>query len=477
MIKRRPMSHILVVDDEESICFAFSQCIRHLGHVPHSASNADDALDIISQVKPAIIFLDNRLPGESGISLLEKIRERDRAAAVVIMTAFGTMDTAIDAVKKGAYDYLAKPVDLKQIEDIIHRILKPKNAESISMIHESVPDTDMDQDTIIGTTDAISDIYKMIGLLTTNDVPVLIEGESGVGKELVARAIHNRSHRKNAPFVAINCGAMPENLLESELFGHEKGSFTGADTKKIGKFEYARNGTIFLDEIGDLRFSLQVKLLRVLQEKTIVRVGGLETIPVDSARIITATNKNLLEEMKAGRFRSDLYYRLQLITLKIPPLRERKADIPALVSHFIRKANHELSLQIRGIEKDALSMLMAYQWPGNARELENVIKRGAILSRVDTIGTHNIEFAGSESREEKNQVPGASISDQVTYWFERREDLLPKESRLHSKILSIVEKTLISHALESCGNNQLKASELLGMNRTTLRNKIREFGL
>ncbi|MDA3787111.1 MAG: sigma-54 dependent transcriptional regulator [Desulfobacula sp.] len=471
------MTNILVVDDEESICFAFSQCIRHLGYTSYSASNAVDALEIIRQVRPGIIFLDNRLPGESGISLLEKIRSQDKEVAVVIMTAFGTMDTAIDAVKKGAYEYLAKPVDLNQIEDIIDRILGPRNAESISMINDPAQASEIDENIIIGKTDAISDIYKMIGLLTTNDVPVLIEGESGVGKELVARAIHNRSSRKDKPFVAINCGAMPENLLESELFGHEKGSFTGADAKKIGKFEYAKNGTIFLDEIGDLRFSLQVKLLRVLQEKTIVRVGGLETIPVDSARVITATNKNLLEEMKANRFRSDLYYRLQLITLKIPPLRERKADIPELVSHFIRKANKEINLQIKGIGKDALGMLMDYDWPGNARELENVIKRGAILSRVDTIGAHNIEFAGSENHEEKNLTPNSSISDQVTYWFEKRKDMFPKKGHLYSQVLSIVEKTLISNALEVCNNNQLKASELLGMNRTTLRNKIKEFGL
>ncbi|MCP4373488.1 MAG: sigma-54-dependent Fis family transcriptional regulator [Deltaproteobacteria bacterium] len=471
------MTDILVVDDEESICFAFSQCIKHLGHTPYLASNTTDALEIVKQVTPAIIFLDQRLPGESGLSILEKIHTLNKETAVVMMTAFGTMDTAIDAVKKGAYEYLSKPVDLKQIKDIIERILKPKDVAFISMVEETSQASDVDDDIIIGSTDAISDIYKMIGLLTTNDVPVLIEGESGVGKELVARAIHNKSKRKSAPFVAINCGAMPENLLESELFGHEKGAFTGADSKKIGKFEYAKDGTIFLDEIGDLKFSLQIKLLRVLQEKTIVRVGGLKTIPVDSARVITATNKNLLDEMKAGLFRSDLYYRLQLITLKIPPLRERKADIPELVSHFIRKANKEINLEIKGIAKDALQLLMDHNWPGNARELENVIKRGSILSRIDTIGAHNIEFADSESFEGDFQTLNTSIADQVTYWFEKKDELFPATDKLYASILSIVEESLISNALEACHNNQLKASELLGMNRTTLRNKIREFDL
>jgi DNA-binding NtrC family response regulator len=368
-------------------------------------------------------------------------------------------------------------VDLHQIEDMIERILKPGKAEFVPARDESGNGFSIDEAGIIGSTDAISDIYKMIGLLITNDVPVLIEGESGVGKELVARAIHNRSDRKNFPFVAINCGAMPENLLESELFGHEKGAFTGADTLKIGKFEYAKEGTLFLDEIGDLKFSLQIKLLRVLQEKTIVRVGGLKTIPVGSARVITATNKNLLAEMKAGRFRSDLYYRLQLITLKIPPLRERRADIPELVSHFIRKANREMGLDIKGIEKNALELLMGHHWPGNVRELENVIKRGALLSRVETIGRHNIEFAETQAPEEKDLSSGVSVSDQVRSWFEKREDLFPKTDRLYSDVLAVVEKTLIQNALEVCSNNQLKASELLGMNRTTLRNKIREYGL
>lgn len=471
------MIDILVVDDEESICFAFSQCIKHLGHTPHIASNALDALDIIEKIHPAIVFLDNRLPGESGISLLDKIQSGDRQIAVVIMTAFGTMDTAIDAVKKGAYEYLSKPVDLKQVEDIIAQILKPRDGNTVTMISASSELDSRDENQIIGSTEAISDIYKMIGLLTTNDVPVLIEGESGVGKELVARAIHNRSSRKDSPFVALNCGAMPENLLESELFGHEKGSFSGADATKIGKFEYAKDGTIFLDEIGDLKFSLQIKLLRVLQEKNIVRVGGLSSIQVGSARVITATNKNLLDEVKAGRFRTDLYYRLQLFTLKIPPLRERKKDIPDLVDHFIRKANREMASEIKGIQKDALALLMNHQWPGNIRELENVIKKAVILSRVDTIGSHNIEFADMEKEAGSLPVFPDSIQDQVAYWFESRDNLFPAQSHLYSHILSIVERTLIANALKECNNNQLKTSTLLGMNRTTLRNKINEFGL
>lgn len=473
------MAKILVVDDEENICFAFSQFIKEIGHTPLTASNTTHARRLIKEHQPLIVFLDNRLPGESGLAFMGSIKTISPDTAIVIMTAFGTMDTAIDAVQKGAYEYLSKPVDLDQVEKIIKQIIKQKETDSISIENTGAGLLDEDPDIIIGSTDAISDIYKMIGLLTTNDVPVLIEGESGVGKELVARAIHNRSFRKDKPFVGINCGAMPENLLESELFGYEKGAFTGADKTKIGKFEYAKGGTIFLDEIADLKFSMQIKLLRVLQEKTIVRVGGLVPIPVDSARVITATNKNLLEEMKAGRFRSDLYYRLQLITLNIPPLRERKEDIPELVTHFIKKANKEIHLGIKGIDKEAMDRLMGHHWPGNARELENVIKRGAILTRVDTIGSHHIEFADRDKTGAKT-IKGSifsSIEDQVSIWFNNRKVLFSGEKKIFSNLIGIVEKTLISNALEECRGNQLKTSELLGMNRTTLRNKIKEFGL
>lgn len=471
------MTNILIVDDEEAICFAFSQCISQLGHTPFTASNTSDAAALIQKTDPAIIFLDNRLPGESGLELLERLPTMKTSAAVVIMTAFGTMDTAIDAVKMGAYEYLTKPVDLDQVEQIIKRVLRQRDGRSVSRVNPPQEASGDDPDMIIGSSDAISDIYKMIGLLTTNTVPVLIEGESGVGKELVARAIHYRSQRKNSPFVAINCGAMPDNLLESELFGHEKGAFTSADKTQIGKFEYAKGGTIFLDEIGDLKFSMQVKLLRVLQEKTIVRVGGLESISVDSARVITATNKNLFEEMTAGRFRSDLYYRLQLITLKIPPLRQRKEDIPDLVSHFIKKANQEINKDIKGIEKEALELLTSYHWPGNARELENVIKRGAIFTRSDTIGAHNLEFSASQDASNLPAFSRESVEEQVTRWFENRGEMFPDEKKLYATLISTVGKTLIRLALDTCGNNQLKTSELLGMNRTTLRNKIKEFDL
>lgn len=469
------MACILVVDDEESICFAFSECIKQMGHMPVAASNVEDALGAIREHSPEIVFLDNRLPGESGLSLLKKIQSMENRPVVVIMTAYGTMDTAIDAVKHGAFEYLSKPVDLTRIEEIVHRILHMGDTESVPLTGDSISESDMAADMLIGSSNALSDIYKMIGLLTTNDVPVLIEGESGVGKELLARAIHNRSDRKEAPFVAVNCGAIPEHLIESELFGYEEGAYPGADQRKKGKFETAQNGTLFLDDVSRLNALMQIKLLKALQDKTIQRVGGAQNIQIDSVRMITATDRRLLEEMKSGRFRSDLYYRLQLITLKIPPLRARRADIPDLISHFIKKANLEMSLAVKGIEKNALDRLMEYDWPGNARELENVIKRGAILCRSETIGVHHIELPDTAGSRAFENTDSGSIDSQVAVWYEKRDQMFPEEKKLFARIVSGVEKALIGKALGECNQNQLKASELLGMNRTTLRNKIKEF--
>ena len=323
------MARILVIDDEDKICFAFEQFFHGKGHSTRIASTAEMAMEILREACPEVIFLDIRLPGKSGLSILDEIKSACPEARVVVMTAYGTMDTAVEAMSKGVYEYLTKPIDLDRVDLLLKRMLRSEIVKPISRSGDIGAMAERESRTLIGKSQAIQDIYKMIGLLTTNDVPVLIEGESGVGKELVAQAIHFKSARSAHPFVPINCGAMPDDLLEMELFGHEKGAFTGAEARKIGKFEHAEEGTIFLDEIGDLKFPMQIKLLRALQEKQIVRIGGLEPIPV-RARVIAATNKNLAGEVDAGNFRSDLYYRLQLITLNIPPLRERKEDIPEL---------------------------------------------------------------------------------------------------------------------------------------------------
>ena len=474
------MARILIVDDEEKICFAFEHFLKDKGHTPFVASNGTDALKIVEKKKPHIVFLDIRLPGMSGLSVLDKIKKTCSESMVVIMTAYGTMDTAVQAMRKGAYEYLTKPIDLDIVNDLIKRILRSKVVSPLFCADDpDHPDQwiNRDSNTLIGKSQAIEDIYKMIGLLTTNDVPVLIQGESGVGKELAARAIHFKSERKKFPFVAINCGAMPETLLETELFGHEKGAFTGADTQKTGKFEYAGKGTIFLDEIGDLKFPLQIKLLRVLQEKELVRVGGLESVPV-RARVITATNKNLAQEVESGNFRSDLYYRLQLISLKIPPLRERKEDIPVLVEYFIHKSNMELEKKIRGVEKSAMDKLLAYDWPGNVRELENVIKRATILTRGQILGIHRLDSFKPEDTKSNGSHAEALVQRAVKKWFRQKgSSSFFGPGQIYRNIITSVEKTLINEALEFCENNQVKASELLGINRATLRKKMAEFRL
>ncbi|MBC2711704.1 MAG: sigma-54-dependent Fis family transcriptional regulator [Desulfosarcina sp.] len=471
------MAKILIVDDEEKICFALSAFLKGRGHETIVAATAEDALAIVQSQRPHIVFLDIRLPGRDGLSVLKEIRGAGDDVQVVVMTAHGTMNTAITAIQQGAYDYLTKPMDLDVVAGLVDRMLRSREAERIDMAGDIDPAASADGSTIIGKSQAIQDIYKMIGLLTTNDVPVLIEGESGVGKELVARAIHFKSNRCDRPFVAINCGAMPESLLETELFGHEKGSFTGAAERKIGKFEFAGTGTIFLDEIGELQLPLQIKLLRVLQERQMVRVGGLDPITIH-ARVIAATNKNLTREVDAGRFRSDLYYRLQLITLKLPPLRQRREDIRELTDHFIKKANLELGKVITGIESDAMDRLMAHHWPGNIRELENVIKRAAILTRGDTISLHRLEITEYPEATLKNEASSLPVEQVVQMWFSARgNDGDFEAGRLHAEIMARVEKTLIREALAACDNNQVQASALLGMNRSTFRKKVAEYGL
>ncbi len=469
------MAKILVVDDEEKICIAFEHFIEGLGHRPFVASNVADALLIVEKQSPEIVFLDIRLPGESGMDMLEKLNSERFPGKVIVMTAYGNIDTAINAMQKGAYEYLTKPIDLDRAQAIVEEILCSCDVEVLPVDFVSASGKGPSDVEIIGKSACIQDIYKLIGLLTTNDVPVLIEGESGVGKELAAKSIHFNSKRKHFPFVAINCGAMPENLLETELFGHEKGAFTGADSEKIGKFEHAGQGTIFLDEIAELNAPMQAKLLRVLQEKLLTRVGGLQLIPV-KARIVAATNKKLAEEVRSGAFRKDLYYRLQLISLNIPPLRERKEDIPLLVNFFIRRANEEIGTEIKSIESRAVEHLAAYDWPGNVRELENTVKRAAIVARGDCIGMSHIgplESGGAGKASES----GDRIESAVRDWFRRRASKGFSSERIHKDLIEAVEKTLFLEALEYTGSNQVKTCAILGMNRTTFRKKIKEYGL
>lgn len=469
------IAKILVVDDEQMIRFAFEQFLKDEGYQPILAQDAKVAIDQIRHHEPQIVFLDYRLPSKDGLDLLKEIHEINPDIAVIFMTAFGAMDVAIKAMQLGAYEYLTKPLDLDKIRVLIGRILEGKKS-----LEALGPDGDDDtsrasMDKIVGKSPAMQDVFKMIGLLTIQDVTVLITGESGVGKELVARAIHENSPRRDNAFLAINCGALPEHLLEAEMFGYEKGAFTGADAQKLGRFEAANGGTIFLDEIGELQPLLQVKLLRVLQEKSFERVGGNVPIQTD-ARVLAATNKDLQAEVALGRFRTDLFYRLHLVQVQLPPLRERREDIAPLVEHFIQKANLEMGRGVRAVTDEVMAQFAEYAWPGNVRELENQIRRAMVLSKEKILPAHLFELKigrnEAAGREAENRLMGTAVS------YLTEEMAIPESSRdVFSHAVGIVEKALIREALQRTSGNQLQAAQVLGIHRSTLRKKIKDYDL
>jgi DNA-binding NtrC family response regulator len=395
---------------------------------------------------------------------------------IIIMTAFGTTDTAIEAMRLGAFDYILKPFELEEISELVARGLEAnklmKRAVAIPALFESLEDSDQ----IIGKSKVMQEVYKLIGQVAGSDVTVLIRGESGTGKELVARAIYQHSQRKDGPFLAINCAAIPETLLESELFGHEKGAFTGASKRRIGKFEQCHQGTILLDEVGDMTLSTQAKILRVLQEGEFERIGGNETIKVD-VRVLASTNRKLEELIKEGKFREDLYYRLKIMAIALPPLRERKEDIQELTEYFFHLYNHQLGTQVSYIDPSIFNKLLSYTWPGNVRELANTIKRGLILAKGDVLtaedmifdtGDETTSFASEEELEKNlNKLLAPLFSDILRFWG----------TGLHSNLLEKVEKFLIQKALAETGRNQVQAAKLLGISRNTLRHRIEKYRL
>lgn len=463
------MSTILIVDDEEMIRLAFAAFLADEGHEALLAASGGEAARLLAANPESleIAFIDYRLPDRDGLAVLENIKTASPETAAVIMTAHGRMDVAIRAMQTGAYEYLTKPLDLDQIRQLINRIIGSRThsrrlAEQGTTAAPTAP-----ADRMIGSSPAMQEIFKLIGILSMHDVTVLITGESGSGKELVAQAIHDHSLRKCEPFVAVNCGAVPEQLLESELFGHERGAFTGADRQKPGKFELAGRGTIFLDEIGELQPSLQVKLLRVLQEQAFFRVGGTAPVP-GRARVIAATNRDLLADMRAGLFRKDLYYRLHLVHLLLPPLRERQEDIPLLIDHFLHKINGELGTSIVGIEEDAARRLLRHRWPGNVRELENTLRRAMVLTRDRILTTDLFELAAQPA-------PGVDEGEEhlcqaITRFLAAAGDgdkNIPLE-----KIVGMVEKTAIIEAMRRTGGNQVQMARMLGLHRSTLRTRM-----
>ena len=468
------MSLILIVDDEEKICWALEQSLREEGYATVAASNARNALDLIGKTPPDLVLLDFKLPDMDGMEVLKKIRESNRTIPVILMTAHGKVQTAIQAMQYGAYDYLIKPLDLHGVRRVVKEALRSMNQDQGVTLPSPEALERFQIGNLVGKSPKMQEIYKLIGLLTMSDTTVLIKGESGAGKELVAKAIHFNSSRSSRPFVAINCTALQDTLLESELFGYEKGAFTGAASRTVGKFDLAHGGTLFFDEVGDMSPALQGKVLRVLQEKNFYRVGGRESISVD-ARIIAATHRDLEVEVREGRFREDLYYRLNVVSVNIPPLRERGEDIPYLVSHFLMRMRGELGRDITGVEDKVMDAFMKYPWPGNVRELENVLRRAAVLTRGSFISMEYLPEA-FQGRSRLSD-PFAELDQVIQKIFLQSASDESQGGSLFPSAIQQVERSLILAALEYSKWNQVKASKLLGINRGTLRKKMIEYNI
>lgn len=449
---------VLIADDEENVRVLLEEVLTDDGYRVIVAKNGKEAFESVKKQVPDCVLLDVRMPVMDGMEAFLKIKEIDSGLPVIFITAYGSSEIAINAMKQGAYDYLTKPFN---IDEIKIKVKKAIELREITIKHNKdkhkSPFTG--EELMVGESQGMQDIYKEIGRIADTDANVLIRGESGTGKELVAKAIHINSNRKEKPYIVVNCAAIPESLLESELFGHEKGAFTDAVSRRIGKFEEARDGTIFLDEIGDMSLNLQSKLLRVLQEKTFSRVGSNDIIRSE-ARVIAATNRDLESLVKNGNFREDLYYRLNVVTIFVPPLRDRKEDIPLLSSYFIAKYSKKYNKQVTGVTPEVIDIFLGYDWPGNVRELENVIARSIIVANASRIVKDNLptSILKSISTEIGVRVPP--------------DDVVPLP-----QLIEGIEKEAIIKALQKTGGNKSMAAKLLGISRKSLINKIRQYAI
>jgi len=460
---------ILIVDDDKSVRYSLKRMMEGDFSIL-TAQNGDEALNQFKENRPDLVIMDIRMPGRNGIDVLKEMKSIDPKSLVIIMTAYGTTETAIEAMKYGAFDYILKPFPIPQMKGLIEKALSLRKLMKQEVTYASLEAGEGDGEQIIGSSGKMQEIYKIIGQVAPSDVTVLLRGESGTGKELLARAIYHHSLRANQPFLPVNCAAIPDTLLESELFGHEKGAFTGATSRRIGKLEQCQGGTIFLDEIGDMSLSTQAKLLRVLQDRTFERLGGIETIKVD-LRFVIATNQDLEEAISTGKFREDLYYRLNVVSIQIPPLRERKEDIADLVSYFLKKFNRELKKKIVGITPAAMGKITIYAWPGNVRQLENVLKRATVLCQGEWILEDQLLLEkGWEPSFAKATERGAKpIEGLLDILF---EELSKGSSVQQEDIISTIERGFILRALQKTKGNQVQAAQLLGINRSTLRGKM-----
>jgi nitrogen regulation protein NR(I) len=469
------MSEILVVDDDRNILSAFEQLLTEQGYAVRKALHGQEALSLLSDHRPDLIIMDVRMPGLSGLETLRRIKETDRRLPVIVITGYGTMETAVQATKLGAVDYHLKPLNPEEVLDSIAHALESVRLmeRPVELDGEALPEQG---DLIVGKSKCMREVYKSVGRVAETDATVLIRGETGTGKELVARAIYQHSRRPAAPLIVVNCVAIPDTLLESEFFGHEKGSFTGAERKKVGKFEQADGGTIFLDEIGDMPLSTQAKLLRVLQDRSFERVGGSERVTVD-VRIIAATNRDLETAIQQGQFREDLYHRLRVFTIHLPPLRERRDDIPRLATYFMERFAAEMALDKPVLTEDAVSELRVYSWPGNVRELQNCIQQAVILTRGYPIRSQHILKALS------TMAAADAGADDTPARFDELKQLIQNylstyEGRgAHVEFLETAEKLLLSEAMRLHQGNQTHAAKFLGLARPTLKAKLDKYGL
>ena len=476
------MDKLLLIDDEDDVRYSFKRIFASPDLNLETAASGEEGIEVIRRFQPDLVLMDVRMGGINGLETLRRIRQDDAKLPVIMMTAYGTTQTAIEAMKLGAYDYLLKPFDVPKLKQIVADALKAaRDMRQVVACEPLLESEDYDLG-IVGRSQPMQEVFKMIGQLAGSDATALVTGESGTGKELVARAIYHNSRRNDKSYLPINCAAIPENLLESELFGHEKGSFTGAISQRIGKFEQCDKGTLFLDEIGDMTLSTQAKILRVLQSGTIERVGGNKPIVVD-VRIIAATNKRLEEAVASREFREDLFYRLNVVRVSLPTLRERREDIPLLVDYFLKTIASAEGRKPKSILEDAQERLMQHDWPGNVRELENVIRRTIVMAKGEAIRADDLptdirsvgrDPAGTSQALGQAEPPLAAtidlgtISAKLFHWAKERPDIA---------VLPAVERELIAHALRETNGNQVRAAKLLGITRATLRKRIEKFSI
>jgi DNA-binding NtrC family response regulator len=440
---------LLIVDDELSVRDSLGKWFREEGYDVATAEGASEALSLLAESRPDLALVDIKMRGTDGIELQRRLREVDPELIVIIMTGYASVETAVAALKNGAYDYVTKPLDPDEIAHQVQKALSHRRIQQENVrLKETVAEVTHPPD-LIGQSKAMQKVFEAIETVAPTDATVLITGESGTGKELVARAIHSASQRRFHPMVTIHCGALTETLLESELFGHEKGAFTGAQYRKKGKFEIAEGGTVFLDEIGDISLKTQTDLLRVLQEREIVRVGGNQTIHVDF-RCVAATNKDLEKLIEEGHFRPDLYYRLNVFRIELPPVRDRKEDIPLLVNHFVHKLSQQMNKRINRVAPAAMYALQQHLWPGNVRELENAVERAMVVAQEPELREQDFIIKPRNGNGGGGDPEGRTLED--------------------------IEKAHILRVLEECGGNQTRAAEVLDIDRVTLHNKLKKYG-